>query len=185
MSHGDNLAFVVHQLRDEGRLAAGRGAEIQNRFAGLRIQVRAAPAACWGPGRKTSPAGNSPATPAADAISARRPDFPPASRAGRNRIPHFPRASGRADRRRLFGERWSPAAFWIRDSRDSALQVQVLTRAKVFGGVLFHSISCAVFSAPQRFCQRATSHSGCDQPRAGWEIFRSASSFRVASASRK
>ena len=68
---------------------------------GCGLKFARAPAACRGPGRKTSRRGNSPATPAADAISVQRPDFPPASRAGRNRIPHFPRASGRADRRRL------------------------------------------------------------------------------------
>jgi hypothetical protein len=35
---GDDFAFVVHQLRDEGGFAAGRGAQIQNRFAGLRVE---------------------------------------------------------------------------------------------------------------------------------------------------
>ena len=34
---------------------------------------------------------------------------------------------------------------------------------------------------PQRFCQRATSHSGCDQPSAGCVIFNSARSFWVSS----
>ena len=34
----DDAALVVHQLRDERRFAAGSGAEIQNRFAGLRSQ---------------------------------------------------------------------------------------------------------------------------------------------------
>src|SRR5208283_5871865 len=35
----DDTALVVHQLCDERRFAAGRGAEIQNRFAGLRSEL--------------------------------------------------------------------------------------------------------------------------------------------------
>jgi hypothetical protein len=35
---GDDAAFVVHQLRDERGFAAGRGAEIEDDFAGARIE---------------------------------------------------------------------------------------------------------------------------------------------------
>src|ERR1019366_4134097 len=61
--------------------------------------------------------------------------------------------------------------------------LSVLTRAKVLGGVLFHSKSCRVFSSPKFFRQRSTSHSGCDQPSAGWEIFMSARIFFTSSNS--
>src|ERR1019366_2220721 len=63
--------------------------------------------------------------------------------------------------------------------------LSVLLRAKFFGGVLFHSKSCRVFSSPKFFRHFSTSHSGCEQPSAGWEIFSPARSFLVSSASRR
>jgi len=54
--------------------------------------------------------------------------------------------------------------------------LSVLTRAKIFGGVLFHSKATRFFRGPA-LLPAATSHSGCDQPSAGCEIFNPASSF--------
>jgi hypothetical protein len=35
---GDNSTCVAHELSDKGGFAAGRGAQIQNRFAGARVE---------------------------------------------------------------------------------------------------------------------------------------------------
>ena len=148
----------------------------------------AARAACWGPGRKTSRRGNLPATPAADAISIQRPDFPPASRAGRNRIRHFPRASGQANRRRFIGGTCSPCRCSVR--RDVAHGVrskfQRVDPRKGFRRrvVPFEQLRASfprrsVSASARPAIRDATSRAP------GWEIFKSARSFLVSSGSRK
>ena len=148
--------WLLHQLRDEGRFAAGRGAQIQNRFAGLRAEFE----------RREQRAGVLDVKPAVAETGERRQRrmrfqfedqiFLKLVAPDRNRIPHFPHAS---DSMPALSRRAAVAALIRRFWAERVLpNFKVLTRAKVFGGVLFHSSSCAVFSSPKCFCQRV------DQP---------------------
>jgi len=133
-----------------------------------RAAVRAGKrrAACRGLECKTSRREkNSPATIAADATSTQRPGFPRVARGGRNRIRHF--------RRAIFSSSLPASVF------------KVLTRAKVFGGVLFHSKATRFFQCPSAFASGQPAIRDATSPVQAAKFLIRPRSFLVSSCSRR